>query len=886
MHIKLARVFGFVALSVGAFVLSSVALTAAARTVIDRSPSLSLSLSRSTALVGERATVSWSADGVDGCEASAFPSVRAASAGNGYDPLDWGFGMGGPTSGQQEVSTGISSTTVLYSMTCKRYSTGATISKTAFLDVSFANPGVIDSRPGTVSGSNPKINVFTVDRQSVNPGESATLIWSSSGAEKCLASNNPYYYPMNEQNLQWYITTYGPLVVNDAPEWNGPKKRTGSFVVTPRKAGLHIYSLHCTNEAGLPGKEYSQVVFLQVTEKPIVTANVSSTVIKPGESITVSWKSSRATSCTAWTTRTTRENIGTPNPKGEGWDGPIPTEGVATVTPKYDGVYRYYISCDGPSGTGGGIFSAVTVALPGDTSPVMKKALEPEIRFGIEEVSGGNSKPLSVSYPSPTVSGTIDPRLSYASIYLGESVKLSWDVDTNGTDTVCSGIYMRGGNYPVGDGLGYMNGDIVRQKLPLSGSVWVTPGIADYRQYEIQCETKQWVVPCNGVSCLEGRYVTNTKSGFAHFSVVGQNPGDVPLPTVSLSASTLALAAGEGSSLSWSSAGASECAAYSLPVDAAWNGLADAPSAPAAASSGLGVPSASFAATSADSASLDWVKSTSGEQSVTPASAGAATYGMICRGPGGSASASVALSVAPGALSVGLSASPSTVDLGASSTLAWSAPEASSCAASSVPYDPSWSGAKAVSGSQSVTPASLGSAAYSISCQNTYASASTATAISVQPVPEVIEPVVAPVVTEPVVDIFSLSAVPSIASFRFKGDKPANSDPVTLRVNRADAVGPITLSVEGVSPALPEGVVLDGYSLGGGSAPHVLADDQNSAIFTATLNKKIPGACASTSATGCVSYYVTFKATDSAGKSASAQALLSGVTLKPGFTEF
>jgi hypothetical protein len=58
-----------------------------------------------------------------------------------------------------------------------------------------------------------------------------------------------------------------------------------------------------------------------------------------------------------------------------------------------------------------------------------------------------------------------------------------------------------------------------------------------------------------------------------------------------------------------------------------------------------------------------------------------------------------------------LSVSPTAVTLGASATLSWSSVSTSSCSASG-----SWTGVKATSGSQSVTPNATGTASYTLSC--------------------------------------------------------------------------------------------------------------------------------------------------------------------------
>ena len=65
---------------------------------------------------------------------------------------------------------------------------------------------------------------------------------------------------------------------------------------------------------------------------------------------------------------------------------------------------------------------------------------------------------------------------------------------------------------------------------------------------------------------------------------------------------------------------------------------------------------------------------------------------------------------------VSISASPVTVTAGQASTLSWSSAGATSCSASATPGEADWSGAKAVSGTQVVTPPSTGTSTYMLSC--------------------------------------------------------------------------------------------------------------------------------------------------------------------------
>jgi hypothetical protein len=153
-------------------------------------------------------------------------------------------------------------------------------------------------------------------------------------------------------------------------------------------------------------------------------------------------------------------------------------------------------------------------------------------------------------------------------------------------------------------------------------------------------------------------------SGFDNTPVWGVIPrGTVTLPgapTVTLSASPASITAGSSSTLAWNTTNTTACTA-----SGGWSGTL----------------------------------ATSGRQVVSPASS--TTYTLACTGTNGSATQSTTVTVsgvAP-APTVAISVAPASVVAGASATLIWSSTNAASCTASN-----GWAGAKATSGTQSVSP--------------------------------------------------------------------------------------------------------------------------------------------------------------------------------------
>lgn len=142
-------------------------------------------------------------------------------------------------------------------------------------------------------------------------------------------------------------------------------------------------------------------------------------------------------------------------------------------------------------------------------------------------------------------------------------------------------------------------------------------------------------------------------------------------PTVTLSASPAIIASGESTILTWSSTDATSCAAFE-----GWSGT----------------------------------KPTNGTASVSPTVT--TTYQLDCTGPGGVGSddATVTVTVVnPTMPTVDISANPTTISSGSSTTLTWNSENATSCTASN-----GWSGAKALDGTQVVSPTAT--ATYAISC--------------------------------------------------------------------------------------------------------------------------------------------------------------------------
>ena len=223
-------------------------------------------------------------------------------------------------------------------------------------------------------------------------------------------------------------------------------------------------------------------------------------------------------------------------------------------------------------------------------------------------------------------------------------------------------------------------------------------------------------------------------------TVVNDSPVPPVAPVLTLSAGATVLDPGQSTTLSWTTSDAASCTAsgawngtrgtsgseivsptatstYTLNCDGAGGSVIDSvaitvnqppASAPVVTLSAdtLAIDQGqsatlSWTSTDATTCSADWTASTATSGSETLSPAATTTYSMTCTGDGGSSADSMTVTVnAPPAAvapTVSLTASPASVSRGSTITLSWSSTDATSCTAAG-----SWSGAKPVSGAESI----------------------------------------------------------------------------------------------------------------------------------------------------------------------------------------
>jgi probable HAF family extracellular repeat protein len=143
---------------------------------------------------------------------------------------------------------------------------------------------------------------------SIIAGQSTTLTWKSSNATSCIAvGGSP----------------------NDV--WPGTKATSGTQAVLESGAGTFQYALTCT--AGSQTAE-AQVTVIVALPPVAVTLSVSPTAITAGQSTTVTWSSTNATSCTA-----------TGGSPGDTWPGTKAISGSQAVVESTAGSFHYMLTC-------------------------------------------------------------------------------------------------------------------------------------------------------------------------------------------------------------------------------------------------------------------------------------------------------------------------------------------------------------------------------------------------------------------------------------------------------------------------------------------------------------------------------------------------------------
>jgi len=150
--------------------------------------------------------------------------------------------------------------------------------------------------------ANPLALTLTAAQPSVNFGGETTLSWQSN-ADTCSASG----------------------------AWAGAVETQGSASTGPLSAESNLFTLTCSGAGGL--KITRSVMVKVVDTDPTVTLSASAYRVNPGDTVSLNWSSSKATSCSA----------------SGAWEGSRPTRGVAVSRPLVAASNVFKIDCRGPN---------------------------------------------------------------------------------------------------------------------------------------------------------------------------------------------------------------------------------------------------------------------------------------------------------------------------------------------------------------------------------------------------------------------------------------------------------------------------------------------------------------------------------------------------------
>lgn len=283
------------------------------RLLIDAPASATISISPTTVNIGQTAVISWS--GSSSC-------VKSGA---------WGGTFSGTGTTTLSVSQSASGSYV-YTLTCA----GAY--------------GISSARASATLTVNPLPTLsISVSPQTIAPGASAALTWSTTNATSCVAAN----------------------------AWSGGVATSGSQNVTPSSAGNYTYALTCVGAGGTITNSVTLAVVVPVS-LPTETIATNPSSIPAGQSASLTWSSANATSCTAETA----------------WNGSVGTSGTQTISPATPGTFTYAISCTGPGGT---TTSSATLAVTAPPSPPTVT-----LSSGSSSITVGQSVDLSWSSTNAT----------------------------------------------------------------------------------------------------------------------------------------------------------------------------------------------------------------------------------------------------------------------------------------------------------------------------------------------------------------------------------------------------------------------------------------------------------------------------------------------------
>ncbi|MGE0623707.1 MAG: hypothetical protein AB7I04_04555 [Pseudomonadales bacterium] len=285
-------------------------------------PVVSLSADDPTLDPNQSTVIRWTSSNATGCTASgAWSGSRPVVGNTGIGPL---------------------STDADYTLTCS----GPGGSDTATLQIT------VDSTPLPPPSQPAPTLSFSVSPSTVQSGQTATLSWSATNTTSCQASGG----------------------------WSGSRAASGSATSTPLTANT-TFALNCTGPGGTTTRTRTVTVTAAPPPTPAPTLTFSATpgTVQSGQSVTLAWSTTNATSCQA----------------GNGWSGARATSGSESRGPLTSSS-SFSLTCSGAGGSVTQTRSVTVTAAPPAPAPTVSLSAASTL------VNSGSSTTLSWSSTNAT----------------------------------------------------------------------------------------------------------------------------------------------------------------------------------------------------------------------------------------------------------------------------------------------------------------------------------------------------------------------------------------------------------------------------------------------------------------------------------------------------
>lgn len=275
------------------------------------------------------------------------------------------------------------------------------------------------SASAAATAGNPVIVSIGANPTALTFGESSTLTWSSTNASACQASG----------------------------DWSGSVATAGTRIVSPAAGGTYTYTLNCN---GVANSASIVVAAAAATPVPAVSMSLEPASVLTGQTTTLTWSASNATSCTA----------------SGAWAGTKAASGSAVVTQALAGTYTYNLNC---SGAGGSANASVTLAATDSASNVAQVFVD-NGPAGANNIINVPFIAVSLCRPGTSICQTIDHVLVDTGSY-GLRIIAPGIVDPAlGLPAISSS-----GGKPVGECAqfvsGYLWGSVRRADVKIAGEV-------------------------------------------------------------------------------------------------------------------------------------------------------------------------------------------------------------------------------------------------------------------------------------------------------------------------------------------------------------------------------------------------------------------------------